>query len=223
MRLRPKWVPASVWNIAKVVRLETFMLASHVQGLMASRRYAGKKGLRLNIGCGSNIKPGWVNIDMSARADLSLDMRERFPFADVSADIVYSEHFFEHLDYPIDTGHFLSESFRVLVPGGVFSVGVPDTKWPLLEYAGVQSGYLEAARNRNWHPEWSRGTLLARINYHFRQEGEHRFAWDFETLEQALSDAGFVEIRERKYNPDLDTEDRSLGTLYVEAAKPNPA
>jgi predicted SAM-dependent methyltransferase len=106
----------------------------------------------------------------------------------------------------------------VLEPGGLFSVGVPDTEWPLAEYAGQKSdGYYQHARER-WHPEWCQ-TEMEQINYHFRQQGEHRFAYDFETLARALSSAGFQDIRRRDFDPELDSADRKLGTLYVDALK----
>jgi hypothetical protein len=38
---------------------------------------------KLNLGCGPNPKPGWINIDLfDSRADLQLDLREKWPFAD---------------------------------------------------------------------------------------------------------------------------------------------
>ena len=61
---------------------------------------------------------------------------------------------------------------------------------------------------------------MEHINFHFRQGTEHRFAYDFETMEQALKEAGFVEIRQRKFVSDLDSKSRELGTLYVNAMKP---
>jgi hypothetical protein len=61
---------------------------------------------------------------------------------------------------------------------------------------------------------------MEHINYHFRQDDEHRFAYDFKTLAQALSSAGFQEIQRRDFEPALDSVDRKLGTLYVNASKP---
>jgi SAM-dependent methyltransferase len=92
--------------------------------------------MKLNIGCGPNRKKGWDNIDLLPDVDLSLDMREAMPFSENSATIIYSEHFFEHLDYPEPAKRFLKECHRILRPGGIFSVGVPDTEWPLLAYVG---------------------------------------------------------------------------------------
>jgi hypothetical protein len=54
----------------------------------------------------------------------------------------------------------------------------------------------------------------------FCVDGQHRFAWDFETIEQALRNTGFIEIRQRAYRPEIDTETRALGTLYVNALQP---
>jgi hypothetical protein len=57
------------------------------------------------------------------------------------------------------------------------------------------------------------------INYHFRQDGEHRFAHDYETLHHVLAEAGFRDIRRRAFDATLDTENRKIGTLYVDAVK----
>ena len=65
-----------------------------------ARRYSNATGLQLHFGCGANVKPGFVNIDLSNAADLTLDLREQLPFADGSCSLVYSEHFLEHIEYP---------------------------------------------------------------------------------------------------------------------------
>lgn len=36
-------------------------------------------------------------------------------------------------------------------------------------------------------------------NYHFRQDGDHRFAYDFITLELALSSAGFQDNKTARF------------------------
>ena len=144
--------------------------------------------------------------------------------------MIYSEHFLEHLNYPEDAKRFLSESFRVLEPGGTLSVGVPDTRWPLLDYANVEDDrYIQAVGGQHgryfethakrWHDEWCK-TRMEHINFHFRQGLDHRFAYDFETMEHALKEAGFVEIRQREFASDLDSKIREAGTLYVNAIKP---
>jgi predicted SAM-dependent methyltransferase len=192
----------------------------HLRGIREVKAYQGKNKLRLNIGCGPNRKEGWINIDLIPTADLTLDMRESIQLPSASCQIIYSEHFFEHLDYPSDAKRFLTECLRLLEPGGVFSIGVPDTEWPLRAYAGVDDAhYFESARG--WHPSWCR-TRIEHINYHFRQGTEHRFAYDFETLRDALAATGFVNVRRREFDSNLDSESRKLGTLYVDAIRPQP-
>ena len=44
--------------------------------------------------------------------------------------------------------------------------------------------WLLRARQSIWHPAWCT-TRLEHINFHFRQGGEHKFAYDFETLKTA--------------------------------------
>jgi SAM-dependent methyltransferase len=53
------------------------------------------------------------------------DLRKGIPFADNSVDAVYHSHFLEHLDQPI-ARRFLAEVKRVLKPGGVQRIVVPD-------------------------------------------------------------------------------------------------
>ena len=79
-----------------------------------------------------------MNVDFNPECELSLDLREPLPFSDNSCALIYSEHFFEHLEHPVEISLLLSESLRVLQAGGTFSLGVPDTEWPLLAYGNPE-------------------------------------------------------------------------------------
>jgi predicted SAM-dependent methyltransferase len=211
-------LPVGLQRAQRKLRDEMIIAAKHRSGLRRTKDFSSARPLHLNIGCGPNLKQGWVNIDIAGPADLYLDLREPIPFNLGSVRTIYSEHFFEHLDYPRDALHFLSECFRILELGGLFSVGVPDTEWPLRNYCGQATGWLEAAAEHKWHPHWCR-TPLEHINYLFRQDGDHKFAWDFETLRQALEQTGFKEITRRDFDPARDDVSRAIGTLYVDAVK----
>jgi len=191
----------------------------HRSGVRESRRYRGRDALRLHAGCGDRPKEGWVNIDLfHPRANLRLDLREALPFDDGSVELVYSEHVFEHLDHPRDTTRFLAECRRVMAPGAAFHVGVPDTEWPLKAYVNDDPTYFEMARD-GMHPAWC-DMRLYNVNWHFREGGEHRWAWDRETLTRVLEAAGFCDVSVREFDPDLDSEDRQPGTLYLVARNP---
>lgn len=79
--------------------------------------------LRLNLGAGETYIPGYVNVDISPRAEVSLDLgTEALPFEDGSVDQVFSHHTLEHVpDYLFALG----EIHRVLKHGGSFLVGLP--------------------------------------------------------------------------------------------------
>jgi len=172
---------------------------------------------KINLGCGPNPKPGWINIDLfNSRADLQLDIREKWPFADDSVAHVYSEHVFEHFEFPDEVGHFLTEARRILLPSGIFDVGVPDTAWPLRAYGDSDDPYWPFVEMED--PGWCK-TQLDHINYHFRQGKEHKYAWDQETLTRILLRFGFTNVASREFDPALDAESRKRGTLYVRAIK----
>ena len=72
---------------------------------------------RLNLGCGTDIRPGFVNLDSAALpgVDVVHDLRELpLPFGDEEFVEVVCQDVLEHLDY----APLLQEVHRVLKPGG---------------------------------------------------------------------------------------------------------
>jgi predicted SAM-dependent methyltransferase len=199
------------------LRFELHILRLHRKSVRKAQRMLSSSPVRLHCGCGPEVKEGWINIDITDDADLQLDLRTKLPFPDNSVSFIYSEHFFEHLEYPSETGTFLKESLRVLIPRGRFRVGVPDTEPVLNAYVTADDTYFQLARQR-WHPAYC-DTKMHSINYHFRQESEHKYAYDFETLTKVLYQAGFGKIERSHFDPALDSEQRKDGTLYVDAFK----
>lgn len=197
---------------------ETRTALVHTNGRRKARRFAGANGLLINVGAGADIRPGWLNIDLVPEADLRLDTRQRLPLPDRCARLIYLEHFLEHLDFPYEVLLFFRESFRLLEPGGTFSVAVPDAEGPLREYAQGGGPLLEHAIAAGWHNEAA--TNLDQINQLFRQGGQHRYAWDAPTLAHYLEATGFVEAARREFDPAIDSERRRVGSLYLTARRP---
>ena len=174
--------------------------------------------IKLHLGCGDNLMAGWINVDLFVpEADLCLDIRESLPFGAESVALIYSEHMLEHLEYPGEVFGLLRECHRVMVPGGVFSVAVPDAA-PLLEhYALRDTAFFKGSWNENY-PAWL-ATPMHRINYLFHQLGEHKYAYDEEILTQALHEAGFGDVRRETAGPEPGCGLLRPGTLCVSATK----
>jgi len=60
------------------------------------------------------------------------------------------------------------------------------------------------------------------VNAHFRQGGQHRFSYDYETLGRLLEDVGFVQIEHRAFRSsrlnhlEIDSDVRASESLVVE-------
>jgi SAM-dependent methyltransferase len=82
----------------------------------------------LNLGCGDRSHAGWVNVDLrpvrhgTVRHDVAAG---KLPYAGGSFAVVYHSHLLEHVP-PARLDFFLGECRRVLKPGGILRVVVPD-------------------------------------------------------------------------------------------------
>lgn len=82
---------------------------------------------RLNLGCGSVYLPEWTNVEFKSpdSSVIEHDLREPLPFRDSSFQVVYHSHVLEHLE-PLEAAQLLEECHRVLAPGGILRMVVPD-------------------------------------------------------------------------------------------------
>lgn len=174
--------------------------------------------LKLHLGCGRNYLAGWINIDLAhprRSQDLSWDLRRGLPFPDGAAAAIFAEHLFEHLDIACGL-RLLRECRRILAPGGVLRIGVPDLERYVRSYLGADP-LIE-----NYRPgRPTRGIAFGEIFFFYG----HRSMYDFETLELILREVGFTAVersafREGRITPSPDSKDRQPETLYVEAIKP---
>lgn len=137
-----------------------------------------------------------------------VDLTARFRFGSEEFDAAFSAHVFEHL-YKPDAEHCAAEVCRVLKPGGVFRITVPDLDCAVRRYDAE-------------HPE----ELLQLIyeNTQPRDKNRHHWMYNEHNMRRLLSGAGFSRIERRAYRegscPDLDRLDnRPEGTLFMEAFK----
>ncbi len=112
------------------------------------------KLLKLNLGCGRDIKPGWVNVDsrkfdgVDEVVDLAKHRKYQgdslgfapWPWTDDSVDEIHMSHVLEHFTAD-ERVHIANEMHRVLVKGGKATIitphwashrayGDPTHQWP---------------------------------------------------------------------------------------------
>lgn len=162
---------------------------------------------KLQIGCGSNLLPGWLNTDFNDQnAEVAfLDAGDVFPLESESFDYVYSEHLFEHLDINQQI-NMLKESWRILKPNGILRIATPSLEFlfniysspnlcankKYVEWYMLNSPYLgpanELVLNKSYH-------YCYVINNFFKAWG-HKMIHNVESLKSLAIQSGFSDIKE---------------------------
>jgi SAM-dependent methyltransferase len=204
----------------------------------------------LNLGCGTKTSDLCINIDWSIYTFLtrirwalpmlapivghdrveriramhgkimSHDLRRGIPFPDESVDAVYHSHLMEHVDRD-SIAAFQAEIYRVLKPGGLQRICVPDLEPLVWEYTTsleaddltresarrhdiTVANMLEqcvrrapaGTRGQSRFRIWCEGLLLGDA----RARGEtHQWMWDKVNIRIALLDAGFSDVNVRSW------------------------
>ncbi len=84
--------------------------------------------VKLNLGCGSEKRPGFINIDIddNFNPDITTDIETGLPFGSNSVDAVIALDFLEYISIG-KTIFVINEIWRVLKPGGTFEHITPST------------------------------------------------------------------------------------------------
>ncbi len=195
--------------------------------------------LKLNIGCGTSGIEGWVNIDNSPsillsrlplgrrifrtpdwpRAVRRADVRKRIPFPDSSVACIYSSHTFEHFTYE-ESRAVARECFRVLRPGGILRIVVPDLGIMVRDYLADTADAMAS------HKFVSRLLLTANLRDLMHAGAHHKQMFDGRSLGQMLLEAGFRAPEVSSFGSSriaeiaqIELESRRAESLYVEAAR----
>lgn len=193
-----------------------------------ARALRQRGGWAVNLGSGGRGLAGWINIDARSHyADqyLACDLRRRLPLADGSVKRLLAEHVIEHLDFREDVPRVFAEFYRILEPGGVVRIIVPDAERYARAYAERSTAQFAAL---GWDLDRLPDdihTPMHVLNHVFHQSGEHLFGWDFETMQWALRRAGFTQILRQSYQVSsdqdlaIDQPNHAPYSLYVEAVR----
>jgi SAM-dependent methyltransferase len=188
--------------------------------------------IRIHFGCGDKVGASWLNFDTSPMLKV-----ERIPiiggvlrllagggapfprqvlFGNIvngplvdegSAVAVYASHVLEHLSLQ-DARSALKNTFRMLAPGGVFRLIVPDLRSRAELYLRqVQAGDPDAASNFMrfsllGQEERPRG-LVKPIRRAF-SGSSHLWMWDSVSMRRELEDCGFERIRVCQFGDSKD-------------------
>lgn len=113
------------------------------------------KPLLVNLGCGDRFHRDWLNLDRVACAPevKACDLTRGIPLDDNTADACYSSHILEHLR-PSHGQAFIAQQYRVLKPGGVVRVAIPDLEAICRNYIKhldrLLNGEAEAEADYDW-------------------------------------------------------------------------
>jgi len=176
------------------------------------RSYSGNK---LEIGSGPIKKKGWITLDRSIGAEIFWDLNRKLPFPDGRFEMIYSSHVLEHFSYK-ELKKLLSELYRVLEPGGIMSVCVPDASI----YIALYNAKKKSNDFTNYQPAFISERPMDILNYLFYMDGQHKHMFDFDSLTHHLLSAGFIDCKLRDFDPSLDSSSRHNGSLYAECRKP---
>jgi predicted SAM-dependent methyltransferase len=175
---------------------------------------------RLNWGCGTEPDPGWINSDakQGPGIDVSCDILRGLPLEDESIDYAVSIHALPELRYP-DLVPALAELRRVLVPGGVLRLALPDLD------RGIRA-YLDGDRDYFLIPDEDAHSIGAKFVLQTVWYGYSKTPFTFDFIAELLERAGYEDVRRCAYRQTagrfpgiVELDNRPEESLFVEARK----
>jgi predicted SAM-dependent methyltransferase len=173
----------------------------------------------VQYGCGWSAPGEWANFDASLTLKWeripilgrytknarrfpanvrSGDIVKGLPVGDESCAGVYASHVLEHLTFE-DFHTALQNTYRILQVGGIFRLVVPDLEWAAREYIArldrgdpTASAFFLAETTLGMQRKERGPIALVRKLFN---TSTHLWMWDESSIEQALKEHGFRQIR----------------------------
>jgi SAM-dependent methyltransferase len=203
----------------------------------AGKSSALKQSEKLNLGCGPNAPSTWLNLDGSWNAwfahhgylrrvletvgvinetnqgalwnvkPVVHDLRKPLPFKENSLGAIYGSHVFEHL-FRTEAQQLLSECRRVLRPGGVMRLVVPDLYSIVTDYVREKNSNSPALRLAGDQlnerlgfraPGPPAGNAIFRFYKVWKDFHSHKWMYDADSLRCCVEQAGFVNVGEKGF------------------------
>lgn len=222
----------TTYGLARALRLllkEVKLYKNHFDGKSKiENREMLSLSRKIQVGGGNHILDGFLNIDINPPADIIFDVREGLPLKSNYADLIFSEHFLEHIDYPVSAKKFIKECYRVLNKNGKLIIGVPNSELVIKNYIERSRDFWKLMLN-GWYSKRKClkhfNTYIDLVNYHFRDQDDnleynpHYWAYDFEKLKSLIKSTGFTKMDKWKFDSSIANPEREWGSLYVVATK----
>ena len=196
------------------------MSSSQVPQEPSEGRSAAEALRRLHWGAAGVPVPGWVNADAvhEPGLDVSGDLREGLPLAQASFDYVVAVRALSELPYG-DLEGALSEFKRLLRPGGVLRLVVPDLERAARAYFDGDVAYLRVTDD-------DARSLGGKLVLHLTGYGRLGSLYTFDAMEELLLRAGFRRVARCALGETLsglegitDLDDLEGGGLVVEGIR----
>jgi hypothetical protein len=175
---------------------------------------------RLNIGCGLNPVPGWLNLDLRQHqgVDVCCDLRRALPLADGSVDYAVAIHVLQDMGWS-DIPTALAQVHRVLRSGAVLRLALPDLDRAIAAYRRRDAAYF-------YVPDSDARSLGAKLVTQIVWYGSVRTPFNFEFAQELLVNAGFTRVLRCAFRQTcsahaqiVELDDRERESLFVEAVK----
>ena len=175
---------------------------------------------RLNWGCGEYPEAGWINSDIKSTPgiDISCDILDGLPLADDSIDYAVSIHALPELPMG-DLVPALRELRRVLKPGGVLRLALPDLDRGIKAYLANDKDYFLI-------PDRDASSVGGKLVTQLLWYGWSRSLFTHDFTEEILLKAGFTEVLDCSFGqtksrfPEIvELDSRERESLFVEATK----
>jgi len=176
--------------------------------------------VKLHLGCGKRFIPGFIHVDVLdyPHVDHRLPADNLSIFGDNSVDLIYACHLLEHFKRG-DTEKVLREWHRILRPGGILRIAVPDFDKLVEVYQkykdiGLILGPLCGRQDHEFNVHYnvfnfiSLRALLLKVGFKIARK------YDWKQTEHAN-----VDDFSQAYIPHMDKENGILISLNVEAVK----
>ena len=176
--------------------------------------------MKLHVGCGDVILPGWTNIDLEDLPGIQLqdDIRELKKITDGTCDIIYASHVLEHVGRN-EFEKVIKIWNKKLKIGGILRIAVPDfekvVQWykktgNILDVTGLVSGGQKT--KYDYHQMIFDKKFLKGILEKCGFDNIHE--WDWRKTEH-----GKYDDYSQSYLPHMDKESGMLMSLNLEATK----